>query len=167
MRCPYCQHPDSRVLESRILEGEGALRRRRECQECHRRFTTYERLAMHPVLITKRDGRRELFDRRKLLEGLTRACIHTRIGLSDMEGIVDSIDQRIGSRPRPEATSAEIGEMVLEELLPLDEVAYVRFASVYRHFASVDDFIRELQQVERLSGGVAAGLSPLPGPRRL
>jgi transcriptional repressor NrdR len=140
------------VLESRILENEGALRRRRACQECHRRFTTYERLAMNPVLVTKRDGRRELFDRRKLLEGINRACIHTRVTVSDMEQVVDSIEQRIGSRPRPEATSAEIGDMILDELLPLDEVAYVRFASVYRHFASVDDFIRELQQVKRLSG---------------
>jgi transcriptional repressor NrdR len=139
------------VLESRILENEGALRRRRECQECHRRFTTYERLAMNPVLVTKRDGRRELFDRRKLLEGINRACIHTRITVADMETIVDSIEQRVGSRPRPEASSAEIGEMALDELLPLDEVAYVRFASVYRHFASVDDFIRELQQLQGLT----------------
>jgi transcriptional repressor NrdR len=140
------------VLESRILETEKALRRRRQCQECQRRFTTYERLAMSPVLVTKRDGRKELFDRRKLLEGINRACIHTRVSVADMEQIVDAIEQRIASRPRPEATSAEIGEMILDELLPLDEVAYVRFASVYRHFASVDDFIRELQQVQRLSG---------------
>ena len=150
MRCPYCHHPESRVLESRILEGEAALRRRRECQECRRRFTTYERLAMNPVLVTKRDQSRELFDRRKLLEGINRACIHTQVRIPEMEQVVDAIEQRIASRTRPEATSAEIGEMVLDELLPLDEVAYVRFASVYRHFASLDDFIRELQRVQRL-----------------
>lgn len=148
MRCPFCHHSESRVLESRILENEGALRRRRQCQECQRRFTTYERLAMNPILVTKRDGRRELFDRRKLLEGITRACIHTRITLAAIDQIVEAIEQRIGCRPRPEASSAEIGEMALDELLLLDEVAYVRFASVYRHFASVDDFIRELQQLQ-------------------
>ncbi|MBC7545934.1 MAG: transcriptional repressor NrdR [Candidatus Sericytochromatia bacterium] len=155
------------MLESRILEGESALRRRRECQECRRRFTTYERLAMNPVLVTKRDTSRELFDRRKLLEGINRACIHTRVGVADMEQVVDAIEQRVASRTRPEATSAEIGEMVLEELLPLDEVAYVRFASVYRHFAGVEDFIRELQRVERLNGAVVAGPSRRPGPPRL
>jgi transcriptional repressor NrdR len=156
MRCPFCQHSESRVLESRILENEGALRRRRECQECHRRFTTYERQAMNPVLVTKRDGSRELFDRRKLFEGINRACIHTRVTVGDMEQMVESIEQRLASRPRPEAASAEIGEMVLDELLPVDEVAYVRFASVYRHFTSMDDFIHALQQVKGLTAAQPA-----------
>ena len=167
MRCPFCHHIDSRVLESRILEGEGAMRRRRECQDCHKRFTTYERFVMHPITVIKRDGRRELFDRRKLLEGLVRACVHTRICLADMEGIVDAIEARLTSKPKPEASSSEIGQLALEHLLPLDEVAYVRFASVYRHFASIDDFIGELQRLKRISGGVAVGPSPRHDPPRL
>lgn len=162
MRCPFCHHADTRVLESRILEGDAALRRRRACQACQKRFTTYERSALNPITVIKRDGRRELFNRRKLLEGISRACVHTQVSLGDMETIVEAIEQGLASKTKPEAHSAEIGQLVLEGLLPLDEVAYVRFASVYRHFASIDDFIGELQQLKQISGGVALG----PGLRR-
>lgn len=145
MHCPFCHHRESRVLESRVVESEDALRRRRECLDCQRRYTTYERVVEHPVSVIKKDGRRELFNRQKLVEGVLRACIHTTVERADVEALVESIETEIANRPTREATSVEIGQMVLSRLRKLNEVAYVRFASVYRHFATVDDFIRELK----------------------
>jgi len=144
MRCPMCNSPDSRVLESRLIEEDTSLRRRRECTHCNRRFTTYERVESVPLMVVKRDGRREVFDPRKLLTGLMRATVKCDVSIAQLEELVADIESELSRRHVREVPSAEIGRMALERLRALDEVAYVRFASVYRHFASIEDFIAEL-----------------------
>lgn len=150
MRCPHCAATESRVLESRTLEADTSLRRRRECMACARRFTTYERIEAVPVMVIKRDGSRQAFDPNKIIAGLQRACVRCPVTASQMEEITLRIEQELGKRAIREIPSAEIGGLVLEHLLPISEVAYVRFASVYRHFEGVEDFIRELTQLQRL-----------------
>jgi transcriptional repressor NrdR len=139
-----CNSPDSRVLESRLIEEDTSLRRRRECTHCNRRFTTYERVESVPLMVVKRDGRREVFDPRKLLTGLMRATVKCDVSIAQLEELVADIESELSRRHVREVPSAEIGRMALERLRALDEVAYVRFASVYRHFASIEDFIAEL-----------------------
>lgn len=148
MRCPLCNAPESRVLESRLLEDETCLRRRRECSGCSRRFTTYERVELVPLMVVKRDGGREPFDPRKLATGMMRACVKRRISASQIEEMVHEIESELQKRTAREVPSQEIGEMTLLRLRHLDEVAYVRFASVYRNFASIEDFIRELTTLQ-------------------
>jgi transcriptional repressor NrdR len=148
MLCPYCQHPDSRVLESRSAEAGSSIRRRRECLNCQRRFTTYERIEFVPITILKRDGDTESFDRSKLLRGMVRACEKTGVSQTQLEAIIDEIESQLQVRDRHQVTSVEIGEMVLQYLQDINEVAYVRFASVYRQFRGVKDFAQALNHFD-------------------
>ncbi len=144
MQCPYCGHPDSRVVDTRAT-GE-SIRRRRECQSCHKRFTTYEQIS-EALLIVKRDGRREPFDRHKLLQGIRIACAKRPIAMSDIEGIVDQIEERLFSMGRAEVPSKMIGEMVLARLKELDPLAYIRFAMVYMEMEDIQTLQRELDRL--------------------
>ena len=153
MHCPYCQHTDSRVLESRSTEGGQSIRRRRECLECKHRFTTYERIEFVPVTVIKRDGLRESFDRSKLLRGMVRACEKTGIPQGRLEALVDEIEAELQQRTVREVTSNEIGELVLEHLRSLSEVAYVRFASVYGQFQGIRDFVETLNHLQSNTDG--------------
>jgi transcriptional repressor NrdR len=148
MQCPYCQHTDSRVLESRSTEAGQSVRRRRECLCCKHRFTTYERIEFVPVTVIKRDGKRESFDSSKLLRGIVRACEKTGIPQRRLEGLVDEIEAEVQQRFGREVTSHEIGELVLQYLRSESEVAYVRFASVYRQFQGIRDFVETLERLK-------------------
>ncbi|WP_018131876.1 transcriptional regulator NrdR [Effusibacillus pohliae] len=144
MRCPYCQHTDSRVLESRANEDHTTIRRRRECPACSKRFTTYEKIEMAPLLVVKKDGRREEFSRDKLLRGILKACEKRPIAIESIEQVADSIEREIRTEYDKEVPAASIGEKVMEKLRKLDPVAYVRFASVYRQFRDVESFAQEI-----------------------
>ena len=148
MLCPFCQHTDSRVLESRSAEAGRSIRRRRECLRCDRRFTTYERIEFVPVTVIKRDGQQESFDRSKLLRGLVTACEKTGISITRLEAIVDDIEAELQQRAVRDVTSKELGEAILLRLQSLSEVAYVRFASVYRQFQGIRDFVEELEHLQ-------------------
>ena len=148
MRCPYCQHTDSRVLESRSTEAGQSVRRRRECLHCKHRFTTYERIEFVPLTVIKRDGKRESFDRSKLLRGMVRACEKTGILQRRLEVLVDEIEAELQQQSGREVTSNEIGELVLRYLRDESEVAYVRFASVYRQFQGIRDFVETLDHLK-------------------
>lgn len=148
MRCPYCQHTDSRVLESRSTESGQSVRRRRECLECKHRFTTYERIEFVPITVIKRDGKRESFDRSKLLHGIVRACEKTGIAQRRLEALVDEIEAEVQQGFGREVTSNDIGELVLRYLRGESEVAYVRFASVYRQFQGIRDFVETLDHLQ-------------------
>lgn len=148
MHCPFCQHLNNRVLESRSAEAGRSIRRRRECLRCERRFTTYERIEYVPVTVIKRSEDRELFERSKLLRGIVRACEKTPVSSLAMESIVDDIEAELQQRATREVASAEIGEMVLTKLQALNEVAFVRFASVYRQFQGIRDFAETLSQLQ-------------------
>jgi transcriptional repressor NrdR len=144
MRCPYCSSEEDKVVDSRVAEEGRTIRRRRECLGCARRYTTFERAEEVPLVVAKRSGIEEPFDRDKIIEGLNRSCKNRPIGRSDIETIADDVEEAMradGRRPLP---SAEIGREVLERLRLLDEVAYLRFASVYKDFQELDDFEREL-----------------------
>lgn len=147
MRCPYCENEDSKVIDSRHTEDGKAIRRRRECEECGRRFTTYEKVEEMILMVIKKDGSRQAFDRNKLLNGIIRACEKRPVSIADMEKIVDDIERGLNNMMEKEVDSNFIGELVMERLKDLDEVAYVRFASVYRQFTDVNTFV---QEVERL-----------------
>lgn len=147
MKCPYCGFAESRVLDSRAAEYGEAIRRRRECTGCERRFTTYERVDELPLVIIKKDGTREPFDRVKLLSGLTKACEKRKVSASRLEEVVAEIERELRSSSDLEATSKDVGEMVLRHLGDIDEVAYVRFASVYREFHDVRSFIQEIEKL--------------------
>lgn len=148
MQCPFCQHPNNRVLESRSAESDRSIRRRRECLECDRRFTTYERIEYVPITVVKRGGDRESFDRSKLLRGIFTACEKTGISAHTIEMIVDEIEAELQQQAVREVTSEAIGERVLARLQKISEVAYVRFASVYRQFQGIRDFTEALTQLE-------------------
>lgn len=145
MNCPFCGHPDNRVVDSRDVRDGSEVRRRRECAECERRFTTYERVDELPPSVVKRDGRRENFDREKLLTGLLRACEKRPVPRRELVVIVDKVESTVAAREVREISTEEIGNMVIEELRGLDQVAYVRFASVYRRFEDVNQFMEELK----------------------
>lgn len=145
MKCPFCGEADSRVVDSR--EVGDAIRRRRECQACGQRFTTYEQVAKVNLLIVKRDGRREPFDRQKLSEGIWKACTKRPISSQQIEQMVTNIESSLYNLGKSEVPSRTVGEMVMERLRVLDEVAYVRFASVYRSFADLEAFQREVDQL--------------------
>ncbi|MBD2259952.1 transcriptional regulator NrdR [Pseudanabaena sp. FACHB-2040] len=147
MQCPFCQHPNNRVLESRSAEGGRSIRRRRECLRCDRRFTTYERIEYVPITVIKRSEERELFERSKLLRGVVRACEKTGVSTQVMESLVDDIEAELQQRANREIASIEIGELVLNRLQGINEVAYVRFASVYRQFQGIRDFADTLNQL--------------------
>ena len=146
MKCVYCGCTESRVVDSRPTE-DGAIRRRRECEECKRRFTTYEKVEMLPVYVIKKDLRRELFDPAKVRSGILRACEKRPVSLKEIENLVADVETRAYQQLDQEVTTETIGRMVMEGLKRLDEVAYIRFASVYRQFKDVQSFMQELQQM--------------------
>lgn len=145
MNCPFCSHPDNRVIDSRDVRDGSEIRRRRECAGCTRRFTTYERVDELPTTVVKRDGRRESFDREKLLNGLLRACEKRPVPRRELLAIVDTVESSLSGREVREMSTEEIGNMVIDKLRRLDQVAYVRFASVYRRFEDVSQFMDELK----------------------
>ena len=159
MRCPFCGDEDSRVVDSRESESGDAIRRRRECVYCGRRYTTYERVEETPLIVVKRSGAEEVFTRAKLLNGLLRACEKRRISLERIERVADEIEGELRRESVQQVTSAEIGERVLRHLIQLDHVAYIRFASVYRQFDDIDEFQQELARL----GESAGDLQPPPG----
>lgn len=160
MQCPYCQHSNSRVLDSRPTEGGESIRRRRECLLCKHRFTTYERIEFVQISVIKKGGKRESFDRSKLLRGIVRACEKTNVSHHRIEVIVDDIEALLQQRPAREVESREIGELVLEYLRAESEVAYIRFASVYRQFQGIKDFIDTLTQLQNKEVSASGGEQP-------
>lgn len=148
MRCPKCGFEDSKVIDSRPSENNEAIRRRRECESCGFRFTTYERREELPLSVRKRDGLREPFDRQKLLNGLIRATVKRDIPVTVLDQLIDSILNELRDAGRTEVTSEALGDIVLRRLLAIDKVAYIRFASVYKDFKDVEEFTRELKSLE-------------------
>lgn len=149
MKCPYCEHPESKVIDSRESKNGFTIRRRRECLECSKRFTTYEKIEEIPYMVVKKDGRRQSFDTQKLLRGLLKACEKTPIPRTELEEIVEEIESRLQELPEKEISTEEIGQYVMQKLHDLDKVAYVRFASVYREFKDVLEFKEELEKILR------------------
>ena len=147
MRCPFCSYSESKVIDSRPAEEGSTIRRRRECLSCGKRFTTYEIMERLPLLVVKKDGRRQSFDRVKLLNGMVRACEKRPVPMAALETIVDDIEQDLQNSLEREVSSVKIGEMVMDRLKELDEVAYVRFASVYRQFKDIQSFMEELKRL--------------------
>ena len=147
MKCPFCDNLDTMVIDSRPKEDGHAIRRRRECEVCGKRFTTYEKIEENIVMVIKKDGRREAFDRNKLINGIVKACEKRPVAVADMERVVDEIEKQINNEMSKEVESTRIGEMLMEALKELDEVAYVRFASVYRQFTDVNTFIKEIEKL--------------------
>jgi len=147
MRCPFCHCEDTRVIESRPNDEQERIRRRRECQDCRRRFTTYERIEDPPLYVIKKDGRRELFSPEKLMEGVTKACEKRPVSRQAIEQMVMDIELGLRDELNDEVSSSSIGDLVMTRLHDLDEVAYVRFASVYQEFRDLGTFLREIEQV--------------------
>lgn len=147
MRCLFCGHTESKVIDSRSTEEGTTIRRRRECLECGKRFTTYEKIETIPIIVVKKDGLRETFDREKVLNGILRACEKRPVTLSDIEKLIDDIEAKLHNMLEREVTSERIGEMVMERLKDLDDIAYVRFASVYRQFKDINSFMSELAKI--------------------
>ena len=147
MKCPFCGYTESKVIDSRPAEESTTIRRRRECLECSRRFTTYEIIERMPLVVIKRDGSRQTFDKVKLINGMVRACEKRPVALSELEKIADEIEQELQSNLEREIKTVDVGEMVMNRLKNLDEVAYVRFASVYRSFKDINTFMDELSKL--------------------
>lgn len=147
MKCPFCDNPDTRVIDSRPTEEGHAIRRRRGCDKCNKRFTTYEKVEETILMVVKKDGKREAFDRSKLLRGIARACEKRPVTMAAMEAMVDEIERILGSAMDKEVASDRIGELVMDQLKKVDEVAYVRFASVYRQFTDVNTFVKEIEKL--------------------
>lgn len=147
MKCPFCDNPDTKVIDSRPTEEGHAIRRRRGCDRCNKRFTTYEKVEETILMVVKKDGKREAFDRNKLLRGITRACEKRPVSLAAMESMVDEIERKLNNLMEKEVASDYIGELVMDELKDVDEVAYVRFASVYRQFTDVNTFMKEIEKL--------------------
>lgn len=145
MRCPSCGHDEDRVVDSRATKDNSAVRRRRECLKCGYRFTTYEYIEHTPVMVVKKDGRRERYDREKILNGLLRACEKRPVSRESLEKLIDDVEKAIGSKAMDEIPTSEIGNEVMKRLASIDQVAYVRFASVYREFKDVSQFLDELR----------------------
>ncbi len=152
MRCPYCDHDEDKVVDSRSAREGGFIRRRRECLKCERRFTTYERVDEIPHMVIKKDGRREKFERQKVLAGLLRACEKRPVSMGRLEQIVNDAEAYVADSPERERPTPEIGSLVMERLRQLDKVAYVRFASVYLDFKDVNEFMAELQDLLKSKG---------------
>jgi transcriptional repressor NrdR len=147
MKCPYCGHLGDKVVDSRESREGEVIRRRRECLECGKRFTSYERIDEIPYMVVKKDGTRERFDRQKLIQGLLKACEKRPVSVAAVEGIADRVEATLQDRPEKEIATADIGTFVMDELRKLDKVAYVRFASVYKHFRDISEFVDELKQI--------------------
>lgn len=146
MKCPFCGDQDSKVVDSRRSEDGNSIRRRRECMSCQRRFTTYEIVESLPIIVVKRDGTRQSFDRNKILNAMVRAFDKRKVEIADLERIATEIEQTLQNTLEREVTTDKIGEMVMERIKSIDEVAYIRFASVYRRFQDVGGFVREINQ---------------------
>lgn len=151
MKCPYCREMESRVIESRCSEDGDAIRRRRECFHCKRRFTTYERIEETPFFVVKRGGNREQFNRDKLITGILKACEKRPVPMEAIEAVVSQIEREVKDKFDREVSSMVVGEKVMDKLRSLDKVAYVRFASVYRQFTDLDKFIETIDQLKRTS----------------
>lgn len=147
MKCPYCAYLESKVVDSRPAEEGASIRRRRECLSCHKRFTTYETVESLPMVVVKKDGSRQSFDRRKVLGGMIRACEKRPVPLAELEKIAEEIEQDLQNSMEREISTEAIGEKVMERLRNVDQVAYVRFASVYRQFKDIDTFMTELNKL--------------------
>ena len=147
MKCPYCGHLGDKVVDSRESKEGEAIRRRRECLECGRRFTSYERIDEIPYMVIKKDGSRERFERQKLIAGLLKACEKRPVSVAQVEAIADRVEAKLQERPEKEIATVEIGQAVMDDLKRLDKVAYVRFASVYRHFRDIGEFMNELKDL--------------------
>lgn len=147
MKCPYCGYQESKVVDSRHSDDSISIRRRRECLSCQKRFTTYETVESLPVMVVKKDNSREPFDRNKLLRGMVRACEKRPVSMADLEAVVSEIEALVQNSLDREVSTGKIGEMVMERIKPLDEVAYVRFASVYRQFKDINSFMHELNKI--------------------
>jgi len=145
MKCPFCAEVDDKVVDSRTIKDGGLIRRRRECLSCAKRFTTYERIEEIPLMVVKKDGRREAFDRSKIVIGVLKACEKRPVGVEQIEDVVDRIEKEISSSVEKEVLAETVGLMVMEELKVLDAVAYVRFASVYRQFKDINEFMDVLK----------------------
>ncbi|MCS7041377.1 MAG: transcriptional regulator NrdR [Bryobacteraceae bacterium] len=153
MNCPFCGHKEDRVIDSRESKEGDVIRRRRECLQCGRRFTTYERIDEVPYMVIKKDGRREKFDRQKVLNGLLKACEKRPVPMSKLAEIVDEVEGVLADKPDREISTSEIGELLTQRLLALDKIAYVRFASVYRDFQDVEAFFSELKDLMKKKRG--------------
>jgi len=149
MKCPYCSYYDTRVIESRHIENELVVRRRRICRKCNKRFTTYERIDLIPLMVIKKDGRREPFSREKITNGIIKACEKRPISIEIINNLVNNIEETIKSKGVNEIKSNLIGELVISRLRDLDEVAYVRFASVYRQFKDLSSFVKEIRKISK------------------
>ncbi|MFN9262040.1 MAG: transcriptional regulator NrdR [Acidobacteriota bacterium] len=149
MKCPFCAHSEDKVIDSRESKEGDAIRRRRQCLACERRFTTYEKIDEIPYMVVKKDGRREKFERQKVLNGLIKACEKRPSPISKLAAIVDLVESRIADSPERELSTTEVGEILMDELRQLDKIAYVRFASVYRDFQDEQAFLSELQNLLR------------------
>ena len=147
MKCPYCGYSESRVVDSRPAEEGATIRRRRECLSCQKRFTTYESMERLPLIVVKRDGSRQKFDKLKLMTGMLRACEKRPVPIADIQAVADEIEQELQNSLEREILTTDVGEMVMEKLKALDEVAYVRFASVYRQFRDINTFMEELNKL--------------------
>ena len=147
MRCPYCAHPESKVVDSRPADEGASIRRRRECLSCSKRFTTYETVESLPMVVVKRDGSRQTFDRRKLVNGMLRACEKRPVSVAQLEKLGEEIEQELQNSLEREISTEHVGELVMDKLKGVDEVAYVRFASVYRQFKDINTFMRELNKL--------------------
>ena len=156
MKCPFCHETDNRVIDSRLSKDSAMIRRRRECSKCSRRFTTYERVEEMMPLVIKKDGRREGYDRVKIVNGLKRACEKRPVSINTIEAIADRVERNIQERGEKEIPSSLIGETVMRELHDTDPVAYVRFASVYRSFKDINEFMVELEELINERKGAAA-----------
>lgn len=147
MRCPFCGYEESKVVDSRPTDDGEAIRRRRECMKCEKRFTTYENVETIPIMVLKKNNTHELFNREKIMSGLIRACEKTSVSIDQMEAIIADIEAAIQNSMQREITTSKIGEMVMQRLRALDEVAYIRFVSVYRSFKDIDTFLEELNKL--------------------
>ena len=147
MKCPYCAHLGDKVVDSRESKEGDVIRRRRECLDCGRRFTSYERIDEIPYMVVKKDGSRERFERQKLVAGLLKACEKRPVSVAQVEAIADKVEAMLQDRPEKEIPTADVGAFVMQELKRLDKVAYVRFASVYRHFRDIGEFMNELKEL--------------------
>lgn len=147
MKCPYCYFFESKVVDSRPTDEGQAIRRRRECIKCNKRFTTYEKIEEIPIMVIKKDGNRESYDRNKLLNGIIKSCEKRPVSMNDIERIVDEIEVELSNSLEKEITSVAIGELIMNKLKDIDEVSYVRFASVYRQFKDLNTFMNELKKL--------------------
>ena len=147
MKCPFCSHTEDKVIDSRSSNEDKSVRRRRECMKCKKRFTTYEYVEEMPLMVIKKDGRREAFDRNKIISGIVKACEKRPVAMERIEAIVDKIEKELQKNFDKEVKAQDVGELIMEHLQKLDEVAYVRFASVYRQFKDINHFMKELKDL--------------------